>query len=157
MMNVGEADRYGSIYTQLSREVAKWVNSPHRKKLSNLFVPLDEQYLGKKLVETTPYLGVSLAVEEYNSKTSEFTGLEPQIEAAFASIDPATAKGEAAQTLLTMIKEVISRDAEAQAVSDLPVTSKNIELRDGACFDVAAYYIGAAGDIHTSGLTKMSK
>lgn len=40
MMGMGEADRYGSIYTQMSREIAKWVDNPDRAQLSNLFVPL---------------------------------------------------------------------------------------------------------------------
>lgn len=35
----GNKDRFGSIYTEMSREIAKWVNRPERTLVTNLFVP----------------------------------------------------------------------------------------------------------------------
>jgi hypothetical protein len=120
MMDLGEADRYGSIYTQLSREVAKWVDNPDRTALRNVFVPAE-------------------AARDYDADDGE-----QAVRQRWAAV-PHTAHGEAATTLLGMIDSSLARVPGAEQPSDLPVTHKEVKIRDGACFDVTSYYIGAAG------------
>jgi hypothetical protein len=43
MTRIGSADRFGSIYTQMSREVAKWILSPDRTVVENLFEAADDE------------------------------------------------------------------------------------------------------------------
>jgi hypothetical protein len=54
-------------------------------------------------------------------------------------------QGEAAAAILSMVQDLIARDHQQEIASQLPVTNQDISMKDGACFDVATYYIGAAG------------
>jgi hypothetical protein len=125
MIDAGKsADRYGSVYTQLSREIAKWVNSPSRAAFDNLF--------------SSDY-----ASAEQTNHYDEIRGSQRErAKHALRRLDT-EGLGEPATLLLSLIKQVALRE-EHNPPSDLPVTDRNISMKDGACFDVASYYIGAA-------------
>ncbi len=54
MTRVGQADRYGSVYTQISRELAKWVDSSARVEVAQLFIGRDghddEQQIAERIL-----------------------------------------------------------------------------------------------------------
>ncbi|HSH18105.1 MAG TPA: hypothetical protein VK978_01855 [Candidatus Saccharimonadales bacterium] len=157
MMEMGDSDRFGSIYTQLTREVAKWVNSPDRTHLSNLFVPADMQYQGSRLAGDSDY--PTLKLYEYEAKNHQDVQdgtTEADVRSTWNRIDHSV-QGEAAGALVTMIDDVLSRGNNAATSTDLSVTSKRIEVSNGACFDVASYYVGAADQSwRTNDLRKIS-
>jgi hypothetical protein len=149
MMDTGKADRYGSIYTQLTREVAKWVNDPKRTKLSNLLVPYEPEFHGEQLTARNVR---SDAAYEYNDKIDSMyenddfspkTVLEQTTRQTWNTITTETSS-EAATTLLDLIQSSLTRSLDAEVTSDLPVTRQEIHIRAGACFDAVAYYISAA-------------
>lgn len=113
MTRVGQADRYGSVYTQLSREIAKWVDSPSRQQLTNVFTP----------------------VEAHDSQTPD-----QQVADALARVDTSR-MSEPAHVLLDIARQTVLRQSFD---SSLPVTEEQIDIKDGACFDVFTYYVGAA-------------
>ena len=140
MMRTGSADRYGSIYTQLSREVAKWVNDPERVAVENLFVPYDPEYHATRLLDKTEHIRAAEKPDDYPEKLAD-------VRKQLAEIDT-EAFGRPAAVLFGMVKEVLNR---TERTSDLPVTESRIEIKDGACFDVMAYYLGASGRRPMSG------
>lgn len=113
MTRVGQADRYGSVYTQLSREIAKWVDTPSRQRLTNIFTP----------------------VEANDSQTPE-----EQVADALARVDTSR-MSEPAHVLLDIARQTVLRQSFE---STLPVTKEQIDIKDGACFDVFTYYVSAA-------------
>ncbi len=119
MIRVGDAERFGSIYTQITREIAKWVNRDSRVNLQNLFVSIDE--------------------DNYDEIATEL------IKEKLLSIDE-DKLSEPTKLLFGLAKQAVTRDASADLPS-LGITGSNVEVRDGACFDVAGYYLGAAGNI----------
>ncbi len=143
MMSMTDSDRFGSVYTQFSREIAKWVNDPMRTRLSNLFMPYDAKYQGDALA--TGNLTTNVAA--YDNKEHGLL-VEQSVRNAWTSIDH-NVDGEAASLLVGIIDGVLTRgttDTAEPRPTDLPVTSQRYRIRDGACFDVAAYYIAAAGE-----------
>jgi hypothetical protein len=116
MVRVGEAERFGGVYTQMSREIAKWVDSDERREVGNLFV------LPEGTVDT---------------QDAALTAIEEQL----FSIDE-SAMAEPAKLLFRLMKQSITRDA--RDLPELPVTRSYIHIEYGACFDVASYYLGAA-------------
>ena len=137
IMAPGQADRYGSVYTQLSREIAKWVNDPARLKARNLFVPYDEALFGQS-APVDPYL------EAGYERTLEDEGragvVEEQVRRALATMET-EGPDEAAGILLMLAKDVVTRQEYDSA---LAVTDREINLKGYACFDVASYYLQSA-------------
>lgn len=134
IMDTKEADRFGSVYTQLSREVAKWVNQPSRTAVSNLFCKREPSLLGKKLIEKN--YGMDDYVDE-ESLTDESYIKQQLTKIDFSNF------GESAAVLMGMVNQAVNRETFQ---SQLKVTDKNIKIRDGACFDVISYYLGGAYD-----------
>lgn len=146
MLRIGESERFGSVYTQMSREVSKWVNNTSRQKLSNLFAMYNPKTHAKG---SSPH-GFNSGEAYHEALQSEMTQQELQdqedyISRKIASIDTSE-MNEPARILFEMIKDCISRDGVTGAGNFLPVTKSQIQINGGACFDVASYYIGAAGD-----------
>jgi len=141
MMQIGEADRYGSIYTQLSREIAKWINNPDRARLSTLFVPADPAFAGEALARQGE------AAADHYARALEENGaadIEARTRSLFTASVPPTGNLPA-DTLLSMAQDVLARnDTADEVVSDLPVTEERVSITNGACFDVFTYYVGAA-------------
>lgn len=146
MINTGDAERYGSIYTQLSREIAKWVDSPRRFKLSELFVPYNPNFTATTFAagDTKPEW-VKYSYETFVSAQHE--DIESQVRQAYSSAKKGS-QSEPTSVLFTMIDDVLARaiDPDTGVLTDLPVTSNEVQFMNGACFDVAAYYVGAAHD-----------
>ena len=142
MMSVDEADRYGSIYTQLSRQVAKWVDNPDSFRLSDLFALQDDEYAGLKLAESNKY-----KLYEYSDKrqAENTDAYEQSVRSAYAAVARDPNMSEPAEVLFNMIDDLlaISADPTSERITDLPVTSERVGIRNGACFDVVAYYVGA--------------
>lgn len=134
-----DSNRYGSIYTQLSREIAKWVNNPDRVRLSNLFVPFDPEFIGPKLVAREG----ETALRHYREKYAESADdVEAHVRAMYAGADKIM-DDIPASTLFGMVDDVLARGL-GQADTDLPVTDEIVHITYGACFDVTSYYVGAA-------------
>ena len=155
MLTVGESDRYGSIYTQLSREVAKWINNPNRTELSALFIPKDPEFYGDQLVaDMKKYEKYPLhKFDEKSYADDDFsTNLEKEVQALW----PTTYSqpiGEATSVLVGLINQALTRDASREQQTALPVTTKSVQMREGACCDVLSYYIGATEQRFGKGLT----
>ncbi len=123
---IGASDRYGSVYTQISREIAKWVMDPKRPGLTNL---LD-------LVATTE----SDAAASHQTKELIMANSLQQVDASKAS-RPTQLIFELMQACLGRI--VSPEQSNSQANKTLPATNRSIEMRDGACFDVTSFYIAS--------------
>jgi hypothetical protein len=141
MMNIKEADRYGSIYTQLTRELAKAINDPNRAKLSNIFVPNNDEFKGMKLLDEAEHMGVYSYERALEGAAGE--NMESKVRAALNDIQTSH-QSESADEIINMVKGVLERDKSGNHDSDIPVTQKEVRIRNGACFDVTAYYLGAA-------------
>lgn len=146
IMDIKESDRYGNIYTYMSREIAKWVNRPDRMRLSKLFVPIDEDNYGLKLIQRTKQWGPSpRAVSiEYENGIEDTDVQEALVRDLWSKLS-GNQTGEAAGVLLDLVTEVVARTKTNQLFSELPVTNEQISITRGACFDVSSYYIGGAG------------
>lgn len=135
MIDVGQADRYGSIYTRMSREIAKWINDPKRVRVSALFALKQPETEPMHIAQRTAEQGGWYASEDELAE-DESAVREQLLQAVMPSNS-----GEAAAVLVSMAREAISRRSTD---SDLPVTNDRIHITNGACFDVVAYYMGAA-------------
>ncbi len=146
LVRPGEADRYGSAYTQMSREIAKWVNRDARRDIINLFVPFDAA------MRPTGNSGTWQKFDElrwqYEQSRYDMTDEQLQAEQAFVKEQllglDAHALSEPTKVLVGLAQGALKRDAVAGALKELPVTTSDVEITNGACFDVAAYYLGAA-------------
>lgn len=152
MMSMKAADRYGSIYTQLSREVAKWINKPERMQLSKLFVPIEAEYYGSAMIDyTIRNRAFPIAQYEFElasgdpADTDAKSRREAEIRRQWATV-PHSANSESATVLLDLIDDALSRDTSTEQPTDLPVTQSLFSIQGGACFDVVSYYIGAASN-----------
>lgn len=141
MMSIREADRYGSVYTQMSRELAKWVNSPERVDVLRLFVLRDEAFQGSRLLNDRGRVRYDYD-DEYQAAQQHQEAEQKEVIEKIITADTSQLH-EAARTLLTIAQDVLQRDTRAVVTSDLPVTNTEIAIRNGACFDVAGYYLGA--------------
>ncbi len=147
MMQPGAGDRMGSAYTQLTREIAKWIDRPDRTTVRNLFRPKDAAYSGKELVSGD----TADALANYNWSTPDLSilDIEASVRATWLAAAPnrrqSDETGEAAASIMQMVDDVLARqtsiEAGAEPVSDLPVTGHDIEISDGACSDMTWYYI----------------
>lgn len=120
LTRAGEAARFGSVYTQLTREIAKWIDRPARTKVSNI-----------------------LALQD-TASTDKDTGLEVDQEDMLRDLLQKIQLenvSEPTRVLLTMMQEAVSRTA---LPSDLEVTKGQVHISKSACFDVTTYYIGGA-------------
>lgn len=140
MMRIGEAERFGSAYTQITREIAKWVDKPDRALMSKLFVPKDPAYSGTTLIENSS----DFTLREYYDQTAD--GSAEDIESLVrkkwqdATLER-TISGDAALAIVNMVDDIIGREASTEVATDLPVTNQDIKISYGACFDVASYYL----------------
>lgn len=146
MMNIDEADRYGSVYTQLTRQIAKWIDNPDSFRLSDLFVPHDTEYSGLKLAQREKLI----ALHEYTNKKDslDVDAYEDTVRSAYAAVRRGPETCESAEVLFTMIDDLLTVASEParKHQTDLPATKERVQIRNGACFDVVAYYVGAATD-----------
>lgn len=146
MIRIGDAERGGAVYTQISREIAKWVNRDQRRQLSNLFVRFDTRTHAKGKSEYGNFFeseGIQRDLE-YERTDEETEAEEAAIKQRLLAIDE-SAFSEPTKLLFRLAKQSILKNADRSGISELPVTKSDIRVGDGACFDVAAYYIGAAG------------
>jgi hypothetical protein len=142
MIGPGEADRYGSVYTQLSREVAKWVNNPNRTQASKLFVPYDAE-IPNQIVEMyeTGYSKVGYNGQVYDPYPDDAASLERKVRAKLSVLDVSKLATTPAQVLLAMAQETIGRETGGETFeTELPVTKHTVSITRGACFDVTTYY-----------------
>lgn len=149
----GEAERFGSVYTQISREVAKWVNRPSRMRVDSLFVPYDPSVrtgIGAEVYERSTAQNYQRKVRDLDT-TNSMSRIS-QIHERIAAMD-VSEMSEPTRVLIGMVQDCIAR-TDSVVETDLKVTQSDIQIDGGACFDVAAYYIGAAGD--RVGLTKIN-
>lgn len=131
----GQAERYGGVYTQLTREIAKWIDDPEKLALSKLVVPSESKNTYLEPEEE----------DELETKTRQlWLSNKQEIE------------GEAAQVITSLIDQLLSRDPQLAQQSDLPVTQEKTKIRDGACFDVFGYYLGA-GASYSKPLTEINE
>lgn len=146
MVRVGQAERFGGIYTQLSRELAKWVNRDNRVKVANLFVPDAEAarldgnklYYGKYQTEIDWQRSHDVLMNDEQRAEEEAT-----VRARLLAVDT-SAMGEAARLIFELAQGAIRRDAAADELTgSLPLTHEDISISEGACFDVATYYVQA--------------
>lgn len=144
MIAVDKAESSGSVYTTISRELAKWVNRDEKICIDNLFALKTEE------AKTTPYsmfdslYDAEAAWEygQYNMRDFD-TFPKEEVKERLLSIDT-TPMGEAAKTLFDLAQGALSRtDAPCEDVTELSVTNSDIRLYKGTCSDVASYYIGA--------------
>lgn len=139
MIRVGEADRYGGVYTQMSREIAKWVDRDERRRVRNLFVPYNPETHAKGKSYESDMAQQQL---DYNRTEQEIAAEEAFVREQLLRIDESN-MSEPAKLLFRLAKQSIMRDASREGVPELPVTSSDVSIENGACFDVAGYYLGA--------------
>jgi len=131
MMLIGESNRFGSVYTQLSREISKWVDRPERISVSNVFMSPNSE---------------SNVEIEGNNERDESAVETKEIINKLLSINTNN-MSEPTRVLFTMIQDSLDRkSADKTGLLELPITKSEIHIDGGACFDVASYYVGAAGD-----------
>ncbi len=119
MVSVNQADRYGSIYTQLSRAIAKVVDYPNDHSIDGLFLDVP----------------LSAAKDERQA-----------IRDSLLDIDTSTLS-EPSRLLFDLMQDCLSRKtAAATGLAELPIYRERISFKDGACFDVASNYIQGAGN-----------
>lgn len=145
MMSTADADRYGNVYTDMSREVAKWINNPDRTYLSKLFSPIDDEYQGGSLLDHAKQWGARAEdiSQQYDYTTDNPAAREASVRQRWGKRGR-TPSGEAASTLLALVDGALNRPVNQPLSSELPVTSGEISIRNGACFDVSTYYVSAA-------------
>ena len=141
IMKPGSADRYGSVYTQITRELAKWINDPSRFKLSELIVPYDESFSGRNLRGQ----GGSDGYDYHPNAETE--NREEDARKLWTQANTQPTSSEAANTLINLVNGVLERQQNKDFSSDLAVTKTQIRIKDGACFDVLNYYLGAANNV----------
>lgn len=128
-------DRYGSIYSEMSRQIAKWVNDPARLDITELFVGANPEYIGKADKH-------ALYAYEHSEKTLDTA----EVAKALATID-SSQMGEPAAFIINASQQCLDRAQSDESIaSDLPVETGEVKMRDGSCFDVAGYYIASAAD-----------
>ena len=160
LVRVGEADRYGSVYTQMSREIAKWVNRDGRRNVTNLFVPFDAALRptaggGLRALDELKW---SYEQSRYDAGDNALHAERTYVQERLLALD-ATATSEPTKVLIGLAQASFKRDAQPNdTVKELPVTASDIEIRSRACFDVAAYYLGAANEarVHGDGLRQVN-
>lgn len=153
LLTDGLDTRYGGVYTEISRELAKMVNRPERAKVSSIFVPKNENFAPSKLVESNHYDAtmIKYEYEEYTSKLrEEDVDIEQISRDRFKGLNFDNT-GDAASTIFNLLKQVVDREVSGLFNSDLPVTDKDISMRDGSCFDVFNYYLQAVSDKRPQG------
>lgn len=110
-------NRNGSVYSELSREVAKWVNRPSRLSVLRIFNELEN--------------------------SSQNGDREGRVREKISKIDldhVSTPVG----ILVGLMKDCIAREkVKDDPKSDLEVEKSDGHVEVGACFDVAAYYMGS--------------
>ena len=146
IMNPADADRYGSIYTQLSREVAKWVNHPEKTQISKLVVPADGEFYGTALLKDG-VANIRYRAQDYASRSDYDREPTEDTESVARQRWESTTHevtSESAAALLCLIDQSLTRAKTTELASQLPVTKQSIMFRDGACFDVLGYYFGAS-------------
>ncbi len=143
-------NRHGSLYTQITRELAKWVNNPKRTMTTKLFVPKDERF------DLEKYLP-SFDDNHWSPYDQRYQEDEKQVRRALLNID-VQEMGEAAGVVFRMAQECLRRPDEGDIPTDLRVTKERISITAGACFDVASYYAGGAAEsIHFGGVLPVSE
>jgi hypothetical protein len=152
--------RYGGVYTEISRELAKMVNRPDRAKVSSIFVPKNEGFAPSKLVESSYYDATFIKHEydEYESKVrEEGVDIEQESRVKLSGVNFDNT-GDAASTILNLLNQVANREVSGTLNSGLPVSDQDISMRDGSCFDVFNYYLGAVSDTRPNreGLTRVN-
>ena len=134
MLSTNQADRYGSVYTQISRELARWVNSPTSASPHKLF-----------------------ALQERDSDAS--AGFPERDEMSIDEVDQRIKDvlteisleglGEASRALLDLAQQALSAPRSG---TTLPLTQRPIDVTKGACFDVTGYYVSAALETGRQGI-----
>lgn len=143
VVRIGEAKRFGSVYSQMSREIAKWVDRPERTRVSNIFIPFDPTL--RETLRNERFSGE--AESEFRSKLYELSKIEvAEREASItAKLKGLNIEGmsEPTRVLFGIVQEVINRTANTTD-SELPVTLSEVKIEGGSCFDVTTYYVGSA-------------
>lgn len=152
MIQSGQADRFGGIYTQMSREIAKWIGRPDRCRVSNLFVKYDPRTHATGYNDQYQTFESEIIQSQLNSDKTEAEQMldEQLVQQKLLSIDESDLRLPA-RLLLRMAKQSLQRDASSD-LPELPATAEEVRITDGACFDVAGYYVAAADDHGRLGL-----
>lgn len=140
MVRVGEAERFGSVYTRMSREIAKWVDRPDRVHVGNIFVLDTPDSQAGLMSQPDAVWGFEDA--EYQKTPEQKEEEVADIQARLLSIDESELS-EPSKLLFRLAKQSLTRDADTQTLPELPVTREHIEFTFGSCFDVAGYYLQA--------------
>lgn len=131
MVRIGEAKRFGSVYTQLTREVAKWINRPSRTKVSNI-------------------LAINSGFQdEFEAEEGEGEFVEEELRKRLEVINTDTVS-EPTKVLIELMQNSVDREGFE---SDLRVTNSEVRVDSHACFDVTSYYLGGAA---FGGVTKIN-
>jgi len=136
IMDTGHAKRYGGMYTAISRELAKWVSSPDRLKVSNLFVPKHATLIGTDIINQE-------RTEEYAHGAARQIAYDETLETearAMLLVANATTGNKPADALIAIAQSSLQREPTGDLPSDLPVTTNTISMTEGSCFDVFYYY-----------------
>ena len=149
MLSIEEAARFGSVYTQLSREIARWVNDPRLVAPHKLFVP-ESQAAAQA---ASQYEHTGMAAKEYmrvltdTDSDSPFADIDTQVKSVLETVS-VEGLSEPAMVLLTMAKEALA----PRSGSELPVTTREVNIHAKACFDVAGYYLGGVRNTYGKGV-----
>lgn len=164
MTSLESADQYGAIYTQMSREIAKWVNRPSRQHVQELFVMFEPGYHANTDLND---IGYSRGVINRRSHEDEMSNEQAEAEESeiikrLQSIDTKSLS-EPARVLIEMVQDCLGDRTGSNNLPELPVTQSEIKIKNGACFDVTQNYISAAsesrglGQIEDSGVRLLKK
>jgi len=156
MMSPHAENSMGSVYTEMTRELAKGIDRPERLRLSNLFAPYDETMFGDALAQKISqgkFDGARSLSSHVHDALDDSAGMESAdavtAEAIVRTMWQASlhdADGKAARTLLGMIDDALVRPSGTPLETSLPVTSNKVEFSTGACGDVAGYFIKSANE-----------
>lgn len=149
LVKTGEADRYGSVYTALSREIAKWINRTPQGRIRNVFVR-NTDALGEALLKRDLRSLEQFSLDAWYEGEA---GDDPYVIEKLAAYNPdERLGGEASVMLLSLARSAVTRPNFS---SELPTTDRDVSIKTGACFDVLSYYMQASDSTFMGGEPKL--
>jgi hypothetical protein len=150
MLNSSDKEmRYGGVYTEISREIAMMVNRPDNLNISSIIVPKNDKFTPAQLIEghyNPQNIKYNYEVFE-QQQAGDGVDVEQDVRNSLSGLT-ANYTGESAATIVGLISQLLDRADSGAIDSELPVSDQDVSMRDGSCFDVFFYYIGAINQNH---------
>lgn len=151
IVKTGQPDQYGGVYTQMTREIGKWINSPHLTRTLKLFVPFNKDFAATNRVSETGADSILTYVESTGDNPA--SDREAIVRDAIMQMDTG-ALSTPTQVLIDMMKGALSRSGK----TDLPVSHTVLkQYKLNVCFDVTTAFLDSAVQpLNRDGLTMIT-